>query len=105
MSAFAISVHSILYPSRHLNLNLIKRILNLGYWTIFGEIFILDDLLAENDDSNKSSQLEPTGAFISSIILMLYMLISAVLLINLVIAMFKLVCIDSFLLDTKTLTI
>jgi hypothetical protein len=95
MSAFAISTHSILYPSKKFDLNLIKRILNLGYWTIFGEIFILDDLLAENDDSSlvdgsSKTHLEPTGAFISSFILMIYMLISAVLLINLVIAMFKL---------------
>jgi hypothetical protein len=97
MSAFAISVHSILYPSKYFDLNLIKRVLNLGYWTIFGEIFIMDDLLAEPvDDSDseidsckKVPTLEPTGAFISSFILMIYMVISAVLLINLVIAMFK----------------
>ena len=94
MCAFAISVHSILYPAKHFNLSLIKRVLNLGYWTIFGEIFILDDLLAENDGnetdgSKNETALEPTGAFIASLILMIYMLISAVLLINLVIAMFK----------------
>ena len=61
----------------------------MGYWTIFGEIYILDDLNKKGCQDNPSECLEPTGTIVSSLILMAYMIISALLLINMVIAMFK----------------
>ncbi len=89
MLAFAISVHSILYPQNEFNFETILKVLHMGYWTIFGEIVILDDLNNKNCKENPTNCLEPTGTFVSSLILMAYMIISAVLLINMVIAMFK----------------
>ena len=65
--------------------------MHMGYWTIFGEIYILDDLNKKGCANDPSTCLEPTGTFVSSLILGGYMIISALLLINMVIAMFKLV--------------
>jgi hypothetical protein len=89
MCAFAIPVHSILYPQKEFNFNTILKVFHISYWTIFGEIYILDDLNNKSCKDNPSECLEPTGVFVSSLILMAYMIISALLLINMVIAMFK----------------
>jgi hypothetical protein len=44
MCAFAIPVHSILYPQKEFNDDTILNVFHMGYWIIFGEIYILDDL-------------------------------------------------------------
>lgn len=89
MCAFAISVHAILYPQKNFNFDTIVKLIHMGYWTLFGEIYILDDLNKKSCLDNPSACLETTGIFVSSLILMAYMIISSLLLINMVIAMFK----------------
>ena len=61
MFAFAISVHSILYPQQEFNFDTILKVMHMGYWTIFGEIYILDDLNKKGCANDPSTCLEPTG--------------------------------------------
>ena len=91
VSSFGITTHATLYPNIPFNNNLIKNIINKAYWPIYGDMKIFDEL--ENDNCAESSLgcPESSGIVFSYIALMIYMAFANLLLINLLIAMFRLV--------------
>jgi hypothetical protein len=68
---------------------LIKNIIHKGYWPIYGEMKIFDDLKKENCDENQGSFTQSIGVEFSYIALMIYMLIANFLVIDLLIVMFR----------------
>lgn len=94
--SFGIFVQVNLHPDENLNgFQMLQRMIHLAFWPIFGEIKPLDDvkLIAKcNRSSNADHEddcLPSSGAVVSYVALMLYMIIANVLLVNLLIAMFK----------------
>lgn len=92
VSAFGVTTQATLYPSRNqLNFKLLRNVINKGYWPIYGEMKILDELgdCTYDPAFNKTTCPENSGVVFSYIALMIYMVIANVLLINLLIAMFR----------------
>ncbi len=80
-----------MYPNSTLSFSLLKSIINKAYWPIYGEMKIFDeDLEKENCEKSESGCPDEAGLVFSYIALMIYMVIANVLLINLLIAMFRL---------------
>ena len=91
VSSFGIITQSTLYPKNTFNFKLIKNIINKGYWPIYGEMKIFDDFEKENCNKHQDGCTESTGVEFSYIALMIYMLIANFLVIDLLIAMFRLI--------------
>ncbi len=86
--AFGVTTQATMYPGSQLNFKLIQNIINKGYWPVYGEMKILDEL----DQCVKKTAAgcpDSTGVVFSYVALMIYMVIANVLLINLLIAMFS----------------
>ncbi len=82
-----------MYPGSTMSLDLIRKILNKAYWPIYGEMKILDEIEAKSGECSESEDgcPDPIGSSFSFLALMAYMIVANVLLINLLIAMFRLV--------------
>ena len=81
-----------MYPNgSSLSFSLIKSILNKAYWPIFGEMKIFEEFNDEKCNETENGCPEQTGIDFSYIALLIYMMIANVLLINLLIAMFRLI--------------
>ncbi len=65
-----------------------KDLIDISYWPIYGEIRTLDDWDKCYDDVENCKNFKEVNA--SYALLMIYMVIASVLLINLLIAMFRL---------------
>ncbi len=76
-----------LYPKNKFDLNLIRKMLDKAYWPLYGQMNILDEI---NCSGNEGECPEESGIFFSYIALMVYMVWANVLLLNLLIAMFRL---------------
>ena len=88
--SFGIITQATLHPNSTLSMNLIKSIINKGYWPIYGEMKIFQEFETEDCSNNNHNECsESTGVVFSFIALMIYMLIANVLLIDLLIAMFR----------------
>ena len=88
--AFGITTQASLYPnSVSVSWDMIKSIINNGYWPIYGEMKIFDEFEKVNCSNSTEECPESSGLGFSYIALMIYMLIANVLLINLLIAMFR----------------
>lgn len=80
-----------MYPGNELNFDLFKNILNKAYWPIYGEMKILEEIQADEEEC-KATELgcpDQIGTVYSFLSLMVYMVVANVLLINLLIAMFR----------------
>ena len=95
MFSFGISLHSIFFPQIKLtassSLDTIVRIFKIAYLPMFGEVSILEEFqkntCASNEtdsDNCRTSSEQITGFFM----IMVYMIISSVLLLNIIIALF-----------------
>ncbi|CAF4413462.1 unnamed protein product, partial [Adineta steineri] len=78
--AFGVPSYSLMYGVQEFSFHTPRAIINLAYWQIFGEIEILGDI-EKNYEIN---------GYIVFILLIAYMTVASVLLINLLIAMFRL---------------
>ena len=89
--AFGIALQAILYPKKSFSFKIFLEIFGTSYWSIFGEISLLDELdkCLDDDVSDTSLCLNQTPIVFSFLLLMTYMIVSSVLLINLLIAMFS----------------
>jgi hypothetical protein len=80
-----------LYPESKFNIDLIRSIFTKAYWPIYGTMKILEDFDKHHflncDERNDCP--EESGVIFSYMLLMIYMVLSNVLLINLLIAMFR----------------
>ena len=80
-----------MYPNNNvLSFELVKSIINKAYWPIYGEMKIFDEFNNENCNETKEGCPEKFGAEFSYFALMGYMMIANILLVNLLIAMFRL---------------
>jgi hypothetical protein len=91
--AYGITTEAILNQRSELDLNLFRRIVNKAYWPIYGTIKVMEDFDKINFSCHEGScpeSIEKFGAIYSFLLLMAYMIIANVLLVNLLIAMFRL---------------
>ena len=82
--AFGIALQAILLPGDKFKAKVFIDVFNIAYWQIFGDTGVLEKIKCENEENCTISQIS------SFILLMIYMVIANVLLINLLIAMFRL---------------
>jgi hypothetical protein len=84
--AFGIAMQAIIDPNAEPSLMVFVSIFNISYWAVYGEISILDSL----NECLSNGKCEEIGSMLFAYsLLMIYMIISSVLLINLLIAMFR----------------
>lgn len=76
---YGIPFYSLMYGTRTFSWHIIRRVLNLAFWQIFGDLKVLE--IFENNYG-------PDG-YAAFFLLVIYMTISAIILINLLIAMFS----------------
>ena len=77
-------MQAILLPGDKFKAKVFIDVFNIAYWQIFGDTGVLEKIKCENEENCTISQIS------SFILLMIYMVIANVLLINLLIAMFRL---------------
>ncbi len=83
--SFGVITQSTMYPKSGFNVLTLKKIIDNAYWTVYGEIKIFD--VFEKDCVEDCPDF--TGVLFSYFALMIYILITNVLLLNLLIAMFR----------------
>ena len=84
------SLYSALYPGHAFNFELFRNVMNKGYWSIFGDFRILNELVLEPNCAERTDcYTHHTGTYFTLFTLMVYCVIANVLLINLLIAMFS----------------
>ncbi|CAG2256278.1 TRPM2 [Mytilus edulis] len=101
MVSYNVSYHSLLYPNSELSWKEIEKVMQNGYWTLFGEVGLIDsETLADctdnktifnnNDDELRKDRC-PTelGLRISPYLKAIYGLIAVILLLNLLIAIYS----------------
>ncbi|XP_014774531.2 transient receptor potential cation channel subfamily M member-like 2 [Octopus bimaculoides] len=86
MIAYGIASQSILYPSAPVSYDLFKRVFRKAYFHMYGELF-----LEEYEDCNVSDSKCPSelGSYVAPILMCIYILLTNILLLNLLIAMFS----------------
>ena len=90
--AYGVITHAVLYPGHAFDFELFRNVLNKGFWSIFGDFRILNELITDpgcyvrNDCQNYPHN---SGTYFTLFTLMAYCVVANVLLINLLIAMFR----------------
>lgn len=90
---FGITTQAILYNQNKIDFELFYNIIHKGYWPIYGEMKILEDDIEKFktcNSTNSDNCPRRMGAIFSLIALIVYMVIANILLLNLLIAMFRL---------------
>jgi hypothetical protein len=88
--AYGVMTHSALYPGHSFNFELFRNVINKGYWSIFGDFRILNELVLEPNCAERTDCYKHhTGTYFTFFTLMVYCVLANVLLINLLIAMFS----------------
>ncbi|XP_074642284.1 transient receptor potential cation channel subfamily M member-like 2 [Tubulanus polymorphus] len=94
MLAYGVTVQSLLYPTMTPHIGIMKEIVAVPYWQIYGEIF-LEELSVEGQNCTPSGFVHGTTKFcradswLAYVLLALYLLIGNVLLLNLLIAIYN----------------
>ncbi|XP_063448005.1 uncharacterized protein LOC134727554 [Mytilus trossulus] len=101
MTSYNVSYHSLLYPNSELSWAEIENVMQNGYWTLFGEVGLIDsETLSDcTDDKNIYTSSNHTlkrdrcpthlGIHISPYLKALYGLIAVIILLNLLIAIYS----------------
>ncbi|CAC5421436.1 unnamed protein product [Mytilus coruscus] len=101
MMSYNVSYHSLLYPNSELSWEEIEKVMQNGYWTLFGEVGLIDsDKLADctddktiynstDDELRKDRCPTQLGLRISPYLKAIYGLIAVILLLNLLIAIYS----------------
>ena len=76
-----------MYPNSSFDGHLLHKIINFAYWPVFGTIRLFDELDKINCEG--PSCPEKSGVVLSIILTMIYMVLTNILLVNLLIAMFS----------------
>ena len=90
--AFGVTTQAVLYSGNKFNLALFINVIHKAYWSVYGEIKLLDeDIKIDSTDCklNNTNCPDSVGVVFTFFALMIYMVIANVLLINLLIAMFR----------------
>ena len=95
--AFGIPIYSLLNGVEDFSWHIPRKILNLAYWDIFGEVQAIDDIESQLSvhhlegarDSPFSSENYGLHGYVMFALLVAYATVTSVLLINLLIAMFR----------------
>lgn len=89
--AFGVTMHASMYQQESLSFVLVRKIFDAGYWPINGELKILEDIERQSCDKDDSECVMPnaSGSAFSYFALIIYVIISNILLLNLLIAMFR----------------
>lgn len=80
-----------LYLKNDLGFALFRNLIDKAFWPIFGEMKILDELTDLDSCQEENNCPEEYGIVYSYLALMFYMIFANILLLNLLIAMFRLV--------------
>ncbi|ESO93554.1 hypothetical protein LOTGIDRAFT_161660 [Lottia gigantea] len=95
--AYAVATEAILYPNTEFSWKLFYHVPRKAYWQIYGELF-LEDIEGQNDctndaalyrDYNQPRCPSEVGKFVAPVLMGFYVLMTNVLLLNLLIAMFS----------------
>ncbi|XP_062614395.1 transient receptor potential cation channel subfamily M member-like 2 isoform X2 [Saccostrea cucullata] len=96
--SYSIAAHSVMFPNSELSFVLVYNVMRMGYWNLYGELF-LEDIEMEEPDCTFESDLYSNGTFprcptpvsryAVPILMGFYVLFSNILLLNLLIAMFS----------------
>jgi hypothetical protein len=89
VGAYGVTTHSTLYPGHAFNFELFRNIINKAYWSIYGDLRILNELGYDPTCVNRTDCPQYSGTIFTFFALMVYCVIANVLLINLLIAMFR----------------
>lgn len=86
--AYGVTTQSTLYPGNKLNLQLIRNVINKAYWTIYGDLRILNEISTDSC-VGKVDCPKYSGILFTYFALIIYVIVANVLLINLLIAIFR----------------
>ena len=93
--AFGASTYSLVYGVQEFTWHLPRRIINLAYWQMLGELSSLEIFKRKKKKTNEniisnsiSDDYKPNG-YVTFILLIAYMTVTSILLVNLLIAMFR----------------
>ncbi|RDD39507.1 Transient receptor potential cation channel subfamily M member 2 [Trichoplax sp. H2] len=90
--AYGVSSHAILHPNYPFNATIIQKIFYIPYFNIYGELF-LAEIQGQNCPPGQNYTTDPTNCVANNwlvpVLFSLYLLITNILLINLLIAMFN----------------
>ena len=75
-----------MYPDTQISVYALFRVIDVSYWPIYGQVDILEKIYECLEASDCETYLD---YYITFVFLMVYMIISSVLLLNLLIAMFR----------------
>ena len=87
--SFGISLQSIVSPKERFSIGVLREIINIAYWPIYGELSILERLNGNDCEKDPNDCLDPLSVGFAFVILMIYMVFANVLLLNLLIAAFR----------------
>ena len=90
--SYGVITQASLHPGQPFNFELLRNVINKGYWSIFGDFrlsneFILDPACKIRDDCDLYPQ--HSGTYFTFFTFMIYCIVANVLLINLLIAVFR----------------
>lgn len=87
--SYGIASHALRFPNSKIEWSLLKNIVYLPYWQMYGELF-LDDVSGDDcKNSTNSGETCPEKTGLAVILFAIYMILTNILLINLLIAMFS----------------
>lgn len=96
--SYSIAAYSVMYPNSELSIVLVYNVMRLGYWNLYGELF-LEDIEKEEPDCTFDPNLYSNGSlprcpssvsrYAVPILMGFYVLFCNILLLNLLIAMFS----------------
>ncbi|XP_061167153.1 transient receptor potential cation channel subfamily M member-like 2 [Saccostrea echinata] len=96
--SYSIAAHSVMFPNTELTFVLVYNVMRMGYWNLYGELFLeeiereepectFDSLLYSNDTLPRCPT--PVSRYAVPILMGFYVLFCNILLLNLLIAMFS----------------
>ncbi|XP_011433265.3 transient receptor potential cation channel subfamily M member-like 2 isoform X3 [Magallana gigas] len=96
--SYSIAAYSVMYPNSELSIVLVYNVMRLGYWNLYGELF-LEDIEREEPDCSFDDSVYSNGSlprcpsavsrYAVPILMGFYVLFCNILLLNLLIAMFS----------------
>ena len=87
--ASGITMQAILSPQKSFTWKFIFNVLNKAYWPLYGQLDILEEINKCLDQPNTNDCQDLASLIVAFFILMVYMIISTILLLNILIAIFR----------------
>jgi hypothetical protein len=84
---FGITIESILSRYEQPTLKVLKNVINVAYWPIYGQVVLLEKLEKCHENIDDCENFKEVNVIYA--LLLIYMIIACILLVNLLIAMFR----------------